>query len=161
MTALSGVGVTIGCVCAAVSIFSVLVPQKRTRRIMGFVIGLFFIGTLLSGIINGITDLGLLQNDLQSPTLPAYSEDDYTDAVAQMTADHLTEALAELLRAEGINPQDVRLTLKISAEGRITVSRVVIYMSENDVSRVGDAERIVYRNVSKEPEIYAAGEKLR
>ncbi len=158
MNGLKSVGLTICYVCIAVSILSVLVPQKRMRRIMSFVIGIFFIGSVITAFSAQITEIDL-SLPADSSEIPTYSEDDYTDAVAQMTADNLTKALNELLINEGIAAEDIRLSLKISDEGRISVVRAVIYISETYRERKQDIESIIYRNIAKEPEIYVTGEE--
>lgn len=159
MSALKSAALTVCCVCVAVSVISVLIPQKRTRRILGFVAGLFFISTLLNGIALHPENLNFEEITSGDYGIPQYSEDDMTAAAAQLTADNLTSALDELLRNEGIMADDIQITLKISDDGRIYASRAVIYINEEYEPRRGDIESIVYRNLSKEPEIYVTGQE--
>ena len=159
MSTISGLGVTIGCISAAVGILSVLIPQKRTGRLMSFVIGMFFIGSLLSAVISGLQNIGDFDAGDYELSIPEHSEDEYRDTVAQATADRLTQVLNDLLINEGIHAQDIRLTLKISGEGRIYASRVVIYISSEYEHRVSDIASIIYRNISKEPEVYIDGQR--
>lgn len=156
MSALSRIGVTVGYVCIAVSILSVLLPQKRTRRVMGFVIGVFLIGSVLGAVVSEVQSMELSLPDPETAAVQRHDESEYTDAAVQLTADHLTLSAKELLENEGITPEDIRLTLKISDEGRISVVRAVIYISGADEKRREDIERIIYRNLLKEPEIYVA-----
>ena len=160
MSAISGLGVTVGCVCAAVGILSVLIPQKRTGRLMSFVIGVFFIGSLFSAVITGIQDIGDIDTGGYELSIPDHSEEEYRDTVAQAAADRLIQVLNELLINEGIQAQDIRLTLKISDEGRIYASRAVIYISREYEHRVNDIKSIIYRNISKEPEVYIDGQRV-
>lgn len=159
MSALQSVSLTLCYTCVAVSIITVLIPQKRTRRIMGFVVGLFFISTFITAAAAQLDDIDLDIPTSDEVSVPTYSEDDYQQTVAQMTADNLTKALDELLRNEGITPDDIRLTLKISDEGRISVVRAVIYISETNRAKTSRIESIVYRNIAKEPEIYVTGQE--
>lgn len=159
MNALQSLGVALCCTCVAVSIISLFVPQKRTRRVMGFVIGLFFIGTIASAAAEQVGEIDYAQPSVPEVTAPTYSEYDYKRQITQMTADRLVEALNELLQNEGIVCDDIQLTLKISDEGRITVARAVIYINEAYRSRTSDIESIVYRNIAKEPEVYVKGEE--
>ncbi|MBQ9679899.1 MAG: hypothetical protein IJV48_04345 [Ruminococcus sp.] len=159
MKGLQSIGITICFTCAAVSILSVLIPQKRTGKIMTFVIGVFFLGTVVSAVITQIGEIDLSIPDTQNIQIPTYSEDDYNNTIAQMTADNVTASLNDLLMNEGIQADDIKLTLKISDEGRISVVRAVIYINEVYRSREADIESIIYRNVSKEPEIYVTGEE--
>ncbi len=159
MNGIKAVSMTLCYTCVAVSIITVLIPQKRTRRVMGFVVGLFFISTFLTAAAAQVSEL-----DLHSPypsdiPIPTYPVEDSRDTVARMTADQLTQALNELLNNEGIFPDDIKLTLKISDEGRISVVRAVIYISEQDIHKTPTIKSIVYRNISKEPEIHVTGEE--
>ena len=159
MSGLQTVCVTLCYTCIAVSIISLLVPQKRTRRVMGFVIGLFFISTMTSAVAEQVDQIQLSDIEQEEITIPEYSEEDFDNEIAQMTADNLTSALNELLLNEGIQASDIQLTLKISDKGRISVVRAVIYINEADRSRTSDIRSIIYRNIAKEPEIYVDGEE--
>ncbi|WP_405346169.1 hypothetical protein [Ruminococcus sp.] len=159
MSGLQTVCVALCYTCIAVSIISLLVPQKRTRRVMGFVIGLFFISTMTSAVAEQVGQIQLSEIEQEEITIPEYSEEDFDNEIAQMTADNLTSALNELLLNEGIQAQDIQLTLKISDKGRISVVRAVIYINEADRSRTSDIRSIIYRNIAKEPEIYVDGEE--
>lgn len=154
MSAVQGVGVTVCYTCIAVSILSVLTPQKRTRRIMSFVIGLFFLSTLLTAVRDQVSEIDWSVSENPVAELPTYHEKDYQDVVAQKTADQLTEAVAELLLNEGIQTEDIQLTLKISEQGRISVERAVIYINENERQKTEQIKGIVYRNLAKEPQVY-------
>ena len=126
---------------------------------MSFVVGLFFISTFITAASAQINAIDLRTPDINEIPIPTYEETDAQDAVVQMTADHLTQALNELLNNEGIFPWDIRLTLKISDEGRISVVRADIYISEKDKDKTPEIKSIVYRNISKEPEIHVTGEE--
>ncbi len=145
--------------CVVISMITVLIPQKRTRRVMSFVVGLFFISTFITAASAQLSAIDLMTPDINEIPIPTYEETDPQDAVAQMTADHLTQALNELLNNEGIFPRDIRLTLKISDEGRISVVRADIYISEKDKDKTPEIKSIIYRNISKEPEIHVTGEE--
>ena len=154
MSALSSFTILMCCVGVGVSMLSVLVPQKRTKRILGFILGLFVILSVVSGIRSAVGEWKL--DDLMTPDgeLPTYSESDYSAEVAQQTADILVTVVDDLLRGEGVIAENIRLTVKISDEGRIYADRVVIYITEPYRERKRDIETIIYRNLSKEPEIY-------
>ena len=46
MSGLSSLGTVICVICVAAAILSSLIPQKRTRRVLTFVIGLFLLSSL-------------------------------------------------------------------------------------------------------------------
>jgi DNA-binding XRE family transcriptional regulator len=96
--------------------------------------------------------------DREEVAIPTVNEEEYRSMVAQMTADHLTEACHELLQNEGISIQDIQLTLKSSDKGRISVVRAVIYINQDSLAQTAQIKSIIYRNIEKEPEIYVLGE---
>ena len=159
MNGIKAVSMTLCYTCVAVSMITVLIPQKRTRRVMGFAVGLFFISTFITALAAQVSEIDLDSPNLSDIPIPTYNEEVSRDTVAQMTADQLTQALNELLNNEGIYPNDIKLTLKISDEGRISVVRAVIYISEKDSKQMPTIKSIVYRNISKEPEIHVTGEE--
>ena len=80
MSGLQTVCVTLCYTCIAVSIISLLVPQKRTRRVMGFVIGLFFISTMTSAVAEQVDQIQLSEIEQEEITIPEYSEEDFDAA---------------------------------------------------------------------------------
>ena len=156
MSALSGVTLTICYLSVAVTVVSLFLPQKRTRRIFSFIIGLFVMATLIAGFSKLSLDIDSFS--IREPEIAIPSGEDYNELVKQKTAENLVSATDELLRSEGIEARDIRLSLKISDAGRIYVQEVVIYMSEDDFLRIGEVKRIIYRNLAKEPQVYVEKE---
>ena len=92
MSALQSLCVTLCYTCVAVGVVSLLTPQKRTRRVMGFVIGLFFISSIASAVAAHTDEIAVEEPEVSEIVAPTYCEEDYQRQVAQMTADNLTEA---------------------------------------------------------------------
>lgn len=161
MSVVKSVSMTLCCTCVAVSMITVLIPQKRTRRVMSFVVGLFFISTFITAVSAQVSEFDDNLFAFGEIPVPTYHEQDPQGTLAQMTADELTSALNELLNNEGVYPNDIQLALKISDEGRISVVRAVIYISEKDTDKKTAIKSIVYRNISKEPEIHVTEEETR
>lgn len=160
MSALSRLAQLLCYLSVAVSILSLFLPQKRTRKIFSFVIGLFVICSLIQCVRSTSLNMegGLV--DISELSVPDSGDPDYNDAVMQTTAENLISALDELLRSEGVEIRDIRLSLKISNKGRIYAEDVVIYISESDLPRKREIENIVYRNLSKEPAVYVEKEEV-
>ena len=159
MNAIKAVSLTLCYSCVAISMVTVLIPQKRTRRVMSFAVGLFFISTFITVVSAQVSEIDLHSPNGTEIPIPTYHDADSQEVVAQMTADHLTQALNELLHNEGIDVKDIKLSLKISDEGRISVVRAVIYISEKDIDKMPAIKSIVYRNIAKEPEINVTGKE--
>lgn len=157
MKALSAASVSLCCVVVAVSVISLLIPHKRTTKILSFAIGLFVIVSALN-VLSGLSNVEIDDAVIGATEYSGISSRDINDAVIGMTAENLTVELNELLKNEGINADDIALTLKISDNGRIYAARVIIYISKDYANRREDIRSIVYRNLSKEPEIYVAGQ---
>ncbi len=158
MNVLSQLALMLCYLSVAVTVMSLFVPQKRTRKIFGFVIGLFVIASIVLGVRNLTISEDIDLSDLNTAQMPAYSESDYNDMILRQTADNLVKATDEILRSEGIEAEDIRLSLKISDEGRIYVDRAVIYISEDDLLRRQEIKSIISRNLSKEPLVYVQKE---
>lgn len=154
MKSISSVSLMICYVGVGASMLSVLVPQKRTRRIMTFILGLFILVSVTRAVMTAVIDFKAEFPTVQDISVTEYSDTDYSAAVAKQTAENLVSAADSLLKSEGITASDIRLSLKISEEGRIYIDRADIYISEEFRSRTSDIESIIYRNFSKEPDIY-------
>lgn len=160
MSALSQLALTLCYLSVAVTVISLFIPQKRTRKIFSFVIGLFVLCSLMDIVANAMDVIDTDGIDISDAVVETSDPQDYNDAVIQMTADNLVSATDEILRAEGIEARDIQIRLKISDSGRIYVDDVVIYINENDLLRKQETESIIYRNLSKEPRIYVAKEEV-
>ncbi len=158
MSAISKLAQTLCYVSVAAAVISLFLPQKRTRKIFGFVIGLFVLASLITCVRGLTVDLGAFQ--VREFAAPEYSTEEYEAAIKQKTAENLVSAVDELLRAEGIEARDIQLTLKISEQRRIYVQDAVIYISEDDFFRKREVEEIVYANLSKEPRVYVEKEEV-
>lgn len=159
MSAFSALTLMISAAGIGVGMLSLLIPQKRTRRILTFVCGLFLLVSVTNGVKQALSEI-----DFQMPLIPEeeFSTEDsdaYLDAVVQETGDILVKALDELLRAEGIAADDIRLKLNISDEGRIYAERIDIYISEAYRNRKSDIRSLIVGNISKEPVIYVQGQE--
>lgn len=156
MNTISNLSLTICYLSVAITVLSLFIPQKRTRKIFSFVIGLFIICSLISCFVDASIDFDDLTTEDQ--TLSGIDHQDYNEAVKQETVNNLVSSIDELLRAQGIEANDIQLSLIISDAGRIYADDIVIYISEEDFGRKQDIERLIYTNLSKEPRIYVEKE---
>lgn len=152
------------CLCIAylivgVNLLSVFVPQKRTKKVLSLVLGTVILLTLISAVKDMVTELDHYDISYREYDAPQVDQNAYEALVAQKTTDHLIDSLNELLQLEGICADNISLALKITEEGRIYVSDVNIYISEEYEPKIAQIKNIVYRNVSKEPDVYVDGEK--
>lgn len=159
MSALSALSVVVCCAGIGAGMMSVLIPQRRTKRILGFVLGLFLLVTVVNGIKASLSEIRISDLPSAADALPTYSDSDYRDAVAQQTADTLVKVIDELLRDQNIEADNIRLKINISPDGRITADRIDIYISEPYRSRKTDVRSIVYTHLAKEPNIYVQGQE--
>lgn len=160
MSALSRLALLLCYLAVGVTIISLFIPQKRTRKIFGFVIGLFVIGSMFCAVRNTALTIHDGLFDVKEIDVPAVDEEAYRDSVLQKTAENVVAATDEVLRAENIEARDIRIRLKISDEGRIYIDDAVIYIRQEDLSRKSEIENIVYRNLSKEPRVYVEKEEV-
>lgn len=156
MTTLSHLALTLCYLSVAVTVLSLFLPQKRTRKILSFVIGLFVITSLISCVMN--STVGFDEIQLDDAAVPTVNAEDFNEAVKQATAENLVASIDELLRSEGIEAKDIRVSLKISDKGRIYAREIVIYISEEDLLRKQEIKRIINGNLSKEPQVYVEKE---
>ena len=160
MNSLISLPVVLCTLCVAVGILSLIIPQKRTRHILSFIIGMLIIVVFINSVMNAVDDIHISLNVSESTESTDY-ENEYLSAVAKQTAKNLVAVTDELLQNEGIEADDIRLSVKISDDYRIYVDRVDIYINEDYEGRKNDVEDIVYRNLSKEPDVYVNREEFK
>ena len=159
MSALSAQTMMICTASIGIGMLSLLIPQKRTRRILGFIFGLFLLVTVTNGVRSALSEIDFRSPVITDSELSSEDSDAYLDAVVQQTGDILVGAIDDLLRDEGIAADDIRLKLNISPEGRITVGRIDIYINETYRNRKSDIRSLIVGNLSKEPVINVQGQE--
>lgn len=159
MSAVASLTTLICCAGLGSGMLSLMIPQKRTKRILSFVLGLFLLVTVINGINAAVGELHLDGILSYNEDVLTESDRDYTGEVVQQTADTLVGLLDETLRDEGIAADDIRVSLKISSSGRISADRIDIYISEPFRGRKNDIRVIIRRELSKEPHIYVQGQE--
>lgn len=153
MSALSGAAAVICYTAVAVTLLSVLIPQKRMTVVFGFVLGIFFLSTVCVALKDTCSHIEIPQMQDAAPSDTIQYDSEYTDLVAGATADYVVEALRDLLLNEGIAVEDITVVLKISENDRIYVSSAVIYITSEYQDVIPDIKSIVYRNIAKEPTV--------
>lgn len=143
------------CVCSvAVSMLSMLVPQKRMKKTLHFILGLFLVCSLVipaQGLFSSLSaDFDFDEGDY---AYDSFDESAYTASVLKETASGLVRAADNILASEGISPVDIRFSLKTDEKGCIYISRLIIYITEEDEDRLDEIAELMYRNFSKKAEI--------
>ncbi|MBQ6153429.1 MAG: stage III sporulation protein AF [Ruminococcus sp.] len=142
------------CVCCIVcSLFSMLIPQERTKKTLNLVLSLFLICSLILPVKTLLSDISVDLEIEDAVGDYSFTQEDYDRMVMKQTADNLVLCADNLLQNEGIKAENIRLSLKISEQGSIYVSNIIIYISEDLENRKQDIEAVIYRNFSKEPKI--------
>ena len=156
MSELKNAGTIICICCVTCSIISLIVPDKRMNKTVNLVLGLFLICSMIipiKGIVSTIKGEGVILQDYEFEQNVDEDIKDYQKAVMKETADNLVKVTDNLLKNEGIEADNIKLSLKLSDNNSIYVGRIIIYISKKYEDRLNDIEKIVYSNMSKEPEI--------
>jgi hypothetical protein len=160
MNAFNSVVMLLCSVGAGATMLSLFIPQKRTRKMLSFVLGLFLFVSLGNGIKDLSVDLPVFTEWNPDIQVSEYDEA-YEREMIRSAADRLVLSLDAILRESGIAAEDIRLSLKKSADNSISADRIVIYISDAYADRVQEIGRIVYGNLSKEPEVYVTAQEAR
>ena len=144
------------CVCTiACSMFSLIAPMGRMKKTIDIVLSLFLISSMLIPIISYFSSFDSQINiNEQSFDVQSISEQEYTELVLNQTASDLVSVTDELLKSEGIEAQNIKISLKKTEKNSIYVSKVDIYINKKYEQRLDDIKHIVSINMLKEPEIY-------
>ena len=156
MSELKSVGTIICICCVACSIISLIVPDKRMNKTVNLVLGLFLICSMIvpiKGIVSTLKGEDMILHDYDFEQNIDEDVKEYQKAVMKETADNLVKVTDNLLKNEDIQADNIKLSLKLSDNNSIYVGRIIIYISKKYEDRLNDIQKIVYSNMSKEPEI--------
>lgn len=146
---------TIICICCvACSIVSLIIPTGRMKKTVSLVLGLFLICSAIipiKGLVDSFNPDIEIENSLEIET--KYNEEDYQKAVLKQTADNLVKVADNLLKNEGVTASNIKISLKVNEENSIYISRIIIYITKIDKENADKIKEIIFKNMSKEPEI--------
>lgn len=156
MSTLQNVGLTV-CVCSvAACIISLLVPSGKTQKLLNLVIGVFLIVSIIIPLKGIFKDIKLEQSVENTPeSIIEDSESGYEKQVISTTADNLVTALNSLLEQEDIHPKNIKISLSKGNENSIYISKINIYISKEDKSKISRIRQICEDNFKKTPLIIA------
>lgn len=129
-----------------------LFPLTVTKKTVSLVMGAFMICSMLIPLIGAISTFTLDYE--QSEGVMHYDNDyeaEFEKEVLTETAENLVIVTNDILSAEGISPQDIKISIGKSDNNSIYISSIYIYITEQDKERVEHIKNIIIRNMSKEP----------
>lgn len=128
------------CVAAlACSFVSIVAPQGSTNRILNTVLGAFILCSMIVPIKNAVTDFNVNVEVAQSSDdLVATADEAYNNAVLTETKALLESRLCELLSENGINVEEVSITLAVNENNGIYIDSASIYILKKDESKESD-----------------------
>lgn len=129
-----------------------LFPLTVTKKTVSLVMGAFMICSMLIPLIGAISTFTL--DYKQSEGVMHYDNDyeaEFEKEVLTETAENLVIVTNDILSAEGISPQDIKISIGKSDNNSIYISSIYIYITEQDKERVEHIKNIIIRNMSKEP----------
>ena len=152
MNTLSGISVTACACCIACSVLSLLFPDGVMKKTLNLVMGAFLICSMLIPIIGSVQTMSF---DYESDTESVSVDEDYSriyeEEVLTQTAKNLVIVANDLLKSEGITPENIEVGIKKSDNNSIYISTIHIYINETDADKTENIKRIIERNMSKEP----------
>lgn len=153
MSALRSSAVVVCVCCIACSVVGVVVPDGRMKKIVNLIFGAFLVLSLFIPLIGLSHTIVAKDYSLELQEIEKVVPDDkaYEQMVLNNTADNLVKAADDLLKAEGIYAENIELGIKKSDNNSIYISKINIYINENDAVRIQNIKSIIERNMSKEP----------
>ena len=153
MNTLNLTAMTLCACCIVCSLLTLLIPQERMKKTLNLVLSLFLLCSLILPVQSLLSNIQMEYDVQEFDQEYSFSQEEYHKAILQKAADNLVLCADNLLRKEGIEADNIRLSLKISEGESIYVSNIIIYISRDTENRKQDIESIIYRNFSKEPKI--------
>ena len=129
-----------------------LFPLTVTKKTVSLVMGAFMICSMLIPLIGVISTFTM--DYKQGEGVMHYDNDyeaEFEKEVLTETAENLVIVTNDILSAEGISPQDIKISIGKSDNNSIYISSIYIYITEQDKERVEHIKNIIIRNMSKEP----------
>ena len=153
MTTLYNTSVIVCVCCVVCSMLSMLAPFGRTKKIINLILGFFLISSMIVPLVSIFAE-SKIGVSLHSSSQDYYSDNkEYEKMVLQKTAENLVDAANNLLLAENIKADNIKITLKKTDNNSIYISSVNIYINKAYTNRAQDIVKIITTNMCKEPEI--------
>ncbi len=143
-------------ICAAFisAICNTLLPQNSLSKVARFVVGLFLILTILYPFAKN-RDF-LFDFSLDNISEIALETSTNEALILEETNRMINARLAELLAEQGI-PAAVESRVKIVADNRILFEEIIIYITNEQQTRVAEIEQIISEQCYLRPQVVVKG----
>lgn len=113
-------------VSAGICIVQCLTDGTKLRGQAEMLLKLIFAVTVTAAIVSGSFSIELPDINSFYSTDHSFSYDEYDSAVIAQTSENISAVLREQLSAAGITTEKIETEVNISAEGSISINRVII-----------------------------------
>lgn len=120
------------CLCCVISAaVGIIAPLGNTKKILNVVMGIFFLGVVVSSISGASFDISSeIQALPPGEELSQDYEDYYENEVLRVAQEKLGEYTDYILKQEGIEADHIRIILKTDDSGGIYVEEIDIYINQ-------------------------------
>ncbi|MBQ8057146.1 MAG: stage III sporulation protein AF [Ruminococcus sp.] len=150
----------IACVCCiACSIISVIAPTGRMKKTVNLIMGMFLLCSMAVPVV-GLFSASTYEFKVDDYNIEYKSEDssDYEKLVLNQTADNLVVAANDLLIANEIEADNIKVSIKKADNNSIYISSIYIYISKEYESKTEEIKSIIGSNMAKEPVVIVSEE---
>ena len=153
--ALKSSSIVISVCCIVCSMLSVIAPMGRMKKTVDIVLSVFLLSSMIIPIVSVLLiDDTKIEISEQAVDMKQIDEQSYEELVLKQTADNLVDVTANILKTEGIEVENIILSLKKTDKNSIYISKIDIYINKAYEDKINKIKSIISSNMSKEPEIY-------
>ncbi len=143
-----------GSLCAVLliaTLVKILAPKEKMNKTVSLIIGLFFLVSVTSPVVNLVRDFELPDENIE--LIKDDNKNITDDYVLEETADYLSNYLKESLNGAGVGCSSVTVSMINDDYKGIYLDSVCIYLDEYSVENSLKASHFVSSAVGVEPEI--------
>ena len=154
---MSGLSAAVVTACAAALIGAVVsgfVSDGGIKKILSLVLGAFMLCALIVPVSKAASEFSVNTDSYPSyESLSATVDEAYQKQLVSATRTKLEETLAAILNQNGIYPEKVEVILAFADESSIIISQVSIYISNSDISKTAQIDRLTEESFQITPDI--------
>ena len=142
------------CVTAVITaIFTMLMPDAKLEKTVKFAISLFFLTGLAApfaaGELDPIFDFSPIQAESQASPLEKQAQEQFLSLAER----NLEASLEQLLRAEGVRPQKVDVSIHITEDQRVSIKQVRVTLPASEEGNRQKAADLLRKETGTEAEV--------
>lgn len=132
------------------SIFTMIVPDSKLEKVIGFSISLFFLVSIITPFINRDFRIDFKLDEIVFDSKDKF-QSDVRNQFLDIACNNLENQLINILVKEELKPNDVKININIQEDNSISIIKAEVFIKEEDKEDAQRIKQLIFNKIGIEP----------